>query len=136
MKCYENLLQSCVSKIIDMNRVYQQGRCDFIFDMHIDSASVKDNERQQRAKSTPVVLSTAGKTPLQRTCKHFGHRTRTKSISIFFYIVSLLLNELKTNKKRTFKSMNVAKNITYFSSFFIFSCKIIVLPSTDQPFFS
>ena len=68
-----------VSKIIDMNRVNQQGRCDFVFDLYTDSPSVKDTERQRRGKSTPVVLSTIdGNTPLPKDMSTFWPSNQNK----------------------------------------------------------
>ena len=46
MKTFSDL----VSKIMDMNRLYQHGRCDFVFDTPIlhQSKTVKDNGEQSQ----------------------------------------------------------------------------------------
>ena len=94
MKTFSDL----VSKIIDMNRVYQQGRCDFVFDMYTDSASVKDNERHRRAKSTPVVLSNIdGETPLPKDMSTFWPSNQNKVQLEKLVYNSLVEHNLRVN---------------------------------------
>ena len=98
MKTFSDL----VSKIIDMNILYQHGRCDFVFDMYTDSPSVKDSERQRRAKSTPVVLSTIdGKTPLPKDMSTFWPSSQNKFQLEKLVYDSLVEHCLRVNSKYT-----------------------------------
>ena len=85
-----------------MNRLYQHGRCDFVFDMYTDSPSVKDSERQRRAKSTQIVLSTIdGKTPLPKDMSTFWPSSQNKVQLEKLVYDSLLEHCLRVNSKYT-----------------------------------